>query len=228
MTDQPRRPLPLAGWWLLPLVTLAAPGLAAASPTPPPGDTLLDSAGRLEEGDTTREDGSLYDLYTVTGQAGQTLAITLESDDSGPTTLAAMAGPPVRGAAAPSQIQTLVVDSRATINVVSAHANPDILKELHQLLIAPIADLLPSDPEAKVAFIPQGSLFLVPFAALQDAEGTYLIEKHTILTAPSIQVLGLASQAARTQALRQAMVITLQRHPDPGSWAAFTLVGAAD
>jgi len=115
--------------------------------------------------------------------------------------------------------------------VVSTHANPDIpdiLKQLHQLLIAPIADLLPSDPEAKVAFIPQGSLFLVPFAALQDAEGTYLIEKHTILTAPSIQVLGLTSQAARIQALRQAMVITLQRHPDPRSWAAFTLVGAAD
>ncbi|MFM7323430.1 MAG: tetratricopeptide repeat protein, partial [Nodosilinea sp.] len=65
---------------ILPLVTLAAPGLAAA-PAPPPGDTLLDSAGQLEEGDTTLEDGSLYDLYTVTGQAGQTLAITLESLD---------------------------------------------------------------------------------------------------------------------------------------------------
>ena len=66
---------------ILPLVTLAAPGLAAAAPAPPPGDTLLDSAGRLEEGDTTWEDGSLYDFYTVTGQAGQTLAITLESLD---------------------------------------------------------------------------------------------------------------------------------------------------
>ena len=83
MTDQPRPPFPLAlaGWWLLPLATLAAPGLAAAAPAPPPGDTLLDSAGRLEEGDTTREDGSLYDIYTVTGEAGQTLAITLESLD---------------------------------------------------------------------------------------------------------------------------------------------------
>lgn len=65
------------------------------------------------------------------------------------------------------------------------------LKKLHQLLIQPIADLLPKDPNARVVFIPQKSLFLVPFPALQDAAGKYLIEQHTILTAPSIQVLAL-------------------------------------
>lgn len=69
------------------------------------------------------------------------------------------------------------------------------LKTLHQLLIEPIADLLPSDPQARVIFIPQESLFLVPFAALQSADDTYLIEQHTILTAPSIQVLAFTHQA---------------------------------
>jgi len=68
------------------------------------------------------------------------------------------------------------------------------LKQLHQILIQPIADLLPKNPEERVIFLPQAALFLVPFAALQDQEGTYLIEKHTILTAPSIQVLGLTKQ----------------------------------
>ncbi len=68
------------------------------------------------------------------------------------------------------------------------------LRMLHQLLIDPIANLLPKDPNAHVIFIPQGSLFQVPFPALQDASGTYLIEKHTILTAPSIQVLALTRQ----------------------------------
>ncbi|BAY81487.1 hypothetical protein NIES267_09640 [Calothrix parasitica NIES-267] len=63
------------------------------------------------------------------------------------------------------------------------------LKKLHQVLIQPIADLLPKQPEERVAFIPQNKLFLVPFAALQDNKGKYLIEKHTISTAPSIQVL---------------------------------------
>lgn len=68
------------------------------------------------------------------------------------------------------------------------------LKKLHQLLIQPIADVLPTQPDEKISFIPQGSLFLVPFAALLDANGKYLIEKHTISTAPSIQVLDLLYQ----------------------------------
>lgn len=68
------------------------------------------------------------------------------------------------------------------------------LQQSYQLLIAPIADLLPKDPKAPVIFIPHGSLFLIPFPALQDANGTYLIEQHTMLTAPSIQVLELTRQ----------------------------------
>lgn len=68
------------------------------------------------------------------------------------------------------------------------------LHKLHQVLIEPIADLLPQKPEERVIFIPQGELFTVPFAALQDANGKYLIEKHTISTAPSIQVLDLLYQ----------------------------------
>ncbi len=62
-------------------------------------------------------------------------------------------------------------------------------QQLHQLLIQPISELLPSDPNAHIIFIPQKDLFLVPFPALLDANGKYLIEKHTILTAPSIQAL---------------------------------------
>jgi CHAT domain-containing protein/tetratricopeptide (TPR) repeat protein len=69
----------------------------------------------------------------------------------------------------------------------------DFRQILHQLLIQPIADLLPTNPNAHVIFIPQETLFLVPFPALQDADGKYLIEQHTILTAPSTQVLDLTS-----------------------------------
>ena len=70
---------------------------------------------------------------------------------------------------------------------------PD-LPTLHQLLIEPIANFLPKDPNAHVIFIPQDALFQVPFPALQDAKGNHLIEKHTIRTAPSIQVLALTRQ----------------------------------
>jgi CHAT domain-containing protein len=71
------------------------------------------------------------------------------------------------------------------------------LQKLHEILIDPIADLLPTDPNERVIFIPQNELFLVPFPALKDAQGKYLIEKHTILTAPSIQVLGLTHERAK-------------------------------
>ncbi|WP_234711194.1 CHAT domain-containing protein [Nostoc punctiforme] len=74
-------------------------------------------------------------------------------------------------------------------NSPRANAKNTQLQELYQLLIQPIADLLPKEETARVIFIPQNALFLVPFPALQDPSGEYLIDKHTILTAPSIQVL---------------------------------------
>ncbi len=73
------------------------------------------------------------------------------------------------------------------------------LKELYQLLVAPVADLLPQNPESEVIFIPQDSLLLVPFAALQTPDHKFLIEKHTIRTAPSIQVLSLTHQQRQRQ-----------------------------
>jgi tetratricopeptide (TPR) repeat protein len=83
--------------------------------------------------------------------------------------------------------------------------NPDLEKEditeylqkLHEILIDPIAQFLPKDETQRVIFVPQGELFLVPFPALIDKNGKYLIEKHTILTAPSIQVLELTRTAAK-------------------------------
>ncbi|MDZ7960003.1 MAG: tetratricopeptide repeat protein [Aulosira sp. DedQUE10] len=84
------------------------------------------------------------------------------------------------------------------------------LKALHQILIQPIADQLPTNPQDRVIFIPQSALFLVPFPALQDANGQYLIEKHTILTSPSIQVLALTQQQkqkVKQAALNEALVV---------------------
>lgn len=73
------------------------------------------------------------------------------------------------------------------------------LQQLHQLLIQPIKELLPIDPESRIIFIPEGELFLVPFPALQNSEGEYLIEKHTILTIPSIQILDFTRQLRNSE-----------------------------
>ncbi|WP_199317510.1 CHAT domain-containing protein [Planktothricoides raciborskii] len=63
------------------------------------------------------------------------------------------------------------------------------LKELHKLLIKPIEDLLPTNPDERVIFVPTDALFYLPFAALVDEEGKFLIEKHTIVMSPAITVL---------------------------------------
>jgi CHAT domain-containing protein len=52
------------------------------------------------------------------------------------------------------------------------------LQALYQLLISPIASQLPKNPDERVIFVPHESLFLIPFPALQDKDGKYLIEKH--------------------------------------------------
>ncbi|MEG4426873.1 MULTISPECIES: CHAT domain-containing tetratricopeptide repeat protein [unclassified Microcoleus] len=95
----------------------------------------------------------------------------------------------------------LAVRSRSSFGSTQPQPN---LPTLHQLLIDPIQTLLPKDPNARVIFIPQRSLFQVPFPALQDANGTYLIEKHTILTAPSIQVLDLTRQQRQKLVQKQS------------------------
>jgi CHAT domain-containing protein len=107
-----------------------------------------------------------------------------------------------------SSLAQLVSISRQSIGVrgrdvldVTFEPTPeqsDRLKQLHKLLIEPIAQYLPTNPSDRVIFIPQNQLFLVPFPALQDDGGKYLIQKHTILTAPSIQVLQLTHEKRQT------------------------------
>ena len=69
------------------------------------------------------------------------------------------------------------------------------LEQLYTLLIAPIADELPKTETERVIFIPHEELFRVPFAALRNPDTLdYLIQNHTILTAPSIQALSLTRE----------------------------------
>ena len=94
------------------------------------------------------------------------------------------------------------------------------LQQIYQLLIQPIADLLPTDPNAPIIFIPHKSLFLVPFVALQDPTGQYLIEKHTILTAPAIQILQFTRQSrqkVRQLSLQNNLVVGNPTMPKIGT-----------
>ncbi len=118
-----------------------------------------------------------------------------------------------------TSLQDLVTSSRDAIGVrgrsmfeVTPVAKPEPdqtqrLQQLHKLLIEPIAQFLPTNPSDRVIFIPQNELFLVPFPALKDASGKYLIEKHTILTAPAIQVLELTRKQRQQVAGQDVLVV---------------------
>jgi len=68
------------------------------------------------------------------------------------------------------------------------------LQNLYNLLIAPIVPDLPREPERVVTLAPQDWLYMVPFPALQDGQGHYLVEQHTINAAPSLSILDLTHQ----------------------------------
>jgi CHAT domain-containing protein/Tfp pilus assembly protein PilF len=89
-------------------------------------------------------------------------------------------------------------------------------QKLYNILIEPIASLLPSNPDAHVIFIPHESLFLVPFVALQDKDGKYLIEKHTVLTSPAIQVLELTHQQRQKITGKDVLVMGNPTMPSVG------------
>lgn len=96
-----------------------------------------------------------------------------------------------------------VKENLGNLPAVSTNKASQLLQQLYQYLIQPIADLLPTNPDAPIIFIPQGTLFLVPFPALQNPTGKFLIEQHTILTAPSIQVLELTHQQRKAVVSRE-------------------------
>lgn len=100
----------------------------------------------------------------------------------------------------------LVVDEKAQKNPCIQSDSDTNLKTLYQLLIEPIASLLPTDPNQHVVFIPDRTLFLVSFPALKAANGQFLIEKHTIRTTSSIQLLG-KTRALKSQPKGQGALI---------------------
>jgi CHAT domain-containing protein len=80
------------------------------------------------------------------------------------------------------------------------------LRRLYDVLIAPIVKDLP--PGARVTFVPQGSLFLVPFPALLDPQDRPLIARFTPSTAPAIGVLdSLPPLATAHRAATEVLVV---------------------
>jgi CHAT domain-containing protein/cytochrome c-type biogenesis protein CcmH/NrfG len=88
----------------------------------------------------------------------------------------------------------------STVKGQNSSTNLEMLNQLHRLLIQPIAEFLPIDPSAHVTIVPQGKLFLVPFQALKDDTGRYIVESHTLSVANSLSSLNLSTELAQMNA----------------------------
>jgi CHAT domain-containing protein len=77
---------------------------------------------------------------------------------------------------------------------------------LYSSTIGPIAAWLPE--QTKIVFVPSRSLLSLPFAALRNEKGSYLIEDHAIVMAPSAAVfMRAASSATPATAPENALLV---------------------
>lgn len=70
------------------------------------------------------------------------------------------------------------------------------LRRLHETLFTPVEKLL-RGKYRRLIIIPDGPLFALPFQALQDDDGTYLVERFAIAYVPSLTTLWVLNSQSR-------------------------------
>jgi CHAT domain-containing protein len=80
-------------------------------------------------------------------------------------------------------------------------------RALYDLLIQPIRGALPKTPGALLTIVPQGPLLNLSFAALQNAQGRYLLEDYALHYAPAGAVLQYTAPKKRADARTGPMLV---------------------
>jgi CHAT domain-containing protein len=75
-------------------------------------------------------------------------------------------------------------------------------ERLYQMLLQPIASHL----AGRVVFIPDGELYRVPFAALRDRSGQFLVQSHVVSIAPSATLLMHSPSSPRPAPARALLI----------------------
>jgi CHAT domain-containing protein len=110
--------------------------------------------------------------------------------------------------------------TRSSSGVVKAAVGSrEVYRELYEALWQPIEPWLPSVPGARVAVIPHGPLLALPFGALSDRSGTYLVERFSLHYAASGTVLleALDRMARPADATRALLVADPAPVPSSGT-----------
>ena len=107
-----------------------------------------------------------------------------------------------------SKAPSIAIDGKPATADPAARA----LRSLYDTLVAPIDALLPARG-ARVTIVPHGPLFSLPFAALRDRRGRYLVERYTLHDVPSGAVLALAASRPASEGRRWLLVADPQPRP---------------
>jgi CHAT domain-containing protein/tetratricopeptide (TPR) repeat protein len=181
------------GTWALggPAMRLPAPGAVADSPRlvrALDSGALAALAAELET--------SLV-VYWVQGTASYAWVVQPGGAVHG-ATLAASPSAIRRAVARASDAKPDITVDRATPAAASTRAvDRSPYRALHAMLWAPIEQWLPAGVDARITVIPHGPLFALPFGALLDARGRYVVERYALHYAASGAVLAEAAAPRR-------------------------------
>ena len=87
----------------------------------------------------------------------------------------------------------------------------DLSRRLYSVLVAPLAEIL--RPGQKLAVIPDGILYYLPFETLVTPSGQFLIEDHPVVYAPSVSIM--ASLSSSRPASNPRVRMELLAYGDP-------------
>lgn len=97
--------------------------------------------------------------------------------------------------------------------------------ELYRLLVRPIAERLPA--ESTIVFVPDAATAMVPFSALVDADGKYLVESYTPLVAPSAATFAAAVERRKRANDPHTVLVVANSQPDANAAALRFVAGEA-
>jgi CHAT domain-containing protein/tetratricopeptide (TPR) repeat protein len=105
----------------------------------------------------------------------------------------------------PGSAPAIVTRGDSTVPVRTA--KPVAWRALYDLLIQPIQGVLPKARGSLLTIVPQGPLLNVSFAALQNAQGRYLLEDYAVHYAPAGAVLQFTAPKKRADARTGPMLV---------------------
>jgi CHAT domain-containing protein len=123
------------------------------------------------------------------------------------------------------------IATRGDMQIAVSPRSRQTWRALYDVLIAPIERELPRQTGARLTIVPYGPLLGVPFAALRDARGRYLVERYTIHSVPAGAVLQFTAGKIRADArVGSVLLIGDPAAPPriPGEPALPRLAGASE